>query len=390
LFYFFALILALNISANTGHIYVSGSLDLEEKKLDLSFIANTAEPHLIKSLTFVDAKNGAEKISLNLKLKPGSKQVVSIKLAQLGSTAGWRLTDVTQDSLLVIAPLRVQYPSVSKVLPLGWKRQHHKLVVPPGNYIIEKKLDLTDFNSVEFNDVTLFMGKDCSIEIKGDIKAHNFNIKPKDPAHNWSNFIVYAYGAQGNWKNVSVIGGKDNIARGLPHSCSFCIYGGTHNFEGLLITDSKAEDGLNIKEGIVTMINAQFKKNASDSFDCDWCSLQIKDSIFINSGGDGLDISGTKGEAKNLNINGMHDKGISIGENSHFTVSLSEINKSSIGIATKDSSQAVLLKNNFLQNKTDLAIYRKKHIWNSAQVRLEGNRFEARTIQKDSQAVIHE
>jgi hypothetical protein len=390
LFYFFALFLALNASANTGHIYVSGSLNMKEQKLDISFIANTAEPHLIKSLVFMDAKNGPEEIFLNLNLKPGSKQEVSLKLARLGPTTGWYLTDSTQDSLLVIAPLRVQYPSASKVLPLGWKRQHNKLVVPPGIYFVENNLDLTDFNSVEINDVTLLMGKDCSIEIKGNIKANNLNIKSNDPAHNWNNFIVYAYEAQGSWKNVSVIGGKDNISRGLPHSCSFCIYGGTHHFDRLLISDSKAEDGLNIKEGIVTMINAQFKKNASDSFDCDWCSLQINDSVFTDSGGDGLDISGTKGEAKTLNISGMHDKGISIGENSHFKVSLSEISKSSIGIATKDSSQSFLVKNNFFQNKTDLAVYRKKHLWNSARVVLEGNRFEARTIQKDSQAVIHE
>lgn len=376
--------------AQEGHVYISGALDRPHKKLDLRVIVNTLKNKKINELTFVDPEVGIQKIVINQELVKGRIYEFSFPLHKVGSKSGWILNPPPDQNLILVSPLTIHHPQALENMPTSWKVINGKLVIPSGTYHIERDLNLQEYGPLEIKDVTLLMGKDVSIEVKGNVNFRNLTIKPKDPKNNWSNFVVLSHGRKGVWENVTVMGGKDDTKRSLFHSCSLCIYGGSHEFNKLSVLNSEAEDGLNIKDAKVFIKDSLFKNSLSDSFDCDWCQLEIIDSVFESSKGDAIDVSGNSGSAKRLKITESNDKGISIGENSRFTVSDCLISKVQTGVAVKDTSEVVVERTTFTQNKMDLAVYKKKHIWKSGKLGLIKNIFDKKKTQLDSQAVIYE
>ncbi|SFB88880.1 hypothetical protein [Pseudoalteromonas denitrificans] len=139
------------------------------------------------------------------------------------------------------------------------------------------------------------------------------------------------------------------------------------------ISDNYSEDALN-------MINSQFKikdlkiTNAfSDGFDCDFCSGVIKQSDFhnigIRSGGDAIDVSGSKLLISNVYFQQIRDKAISAGENSFIDVKSISINTSNFGLVSKDASE-VYADDIEIENINHYALmtYSKKSIFGGAKL----------------------
>ena len=107
----------------------------------------------------------------------------------------------------------------------------------------------------------------------------------------------------------------------------------------LSISDSRflkaeGEDALNIVKSEFSIDNIIINKTFSDGLDFDFSSGSMKNSTFLNVGGDAVDVSGSIGKFSNILIKDIRDKGISAGEGSNVSIDSSNI----LGIASKEKT----------------------------------------------------
>jgi len=141
--------------------------------------------------------------------------------------------------------------------------------------------------------------------------------------------------------------------------------------EDIHISENQSEDGLNIINGDIE-INRMLITNAlSDAFDCDFCVGTVNDSEFrsigFRSGGDGIDVSGSKLTLNNVSFNGVRDKAISGGERSHLIVNTARFNNVNFGLVAKDDTK-IAATNITAENVKHHALmsYSKKPIFGGA------------------------
>ena len=138
------------------------------------------------------------------------------------------------------------------------------------------------------------------------------------------------------------------------------------SFEG-----SKAEDALNIVHSQFNIENSRFSNVSSDAFDSDFSDGAITSAHFRQVGGDGLDTSGSNVVVKNVTFTDITDKAVSAGENSRVSIERAQINRTGIGLASKDGSQLLVR----LVNVEDFGlyagmVYRKKSFYGNAEMRI--------------------
>lgn len=131
------------------------------------------------------------------------------------------------------------------------------------------------------------------------------------------------------------------------------------------------EDMLNIVNSTFEIVNTGFESTFADAFDSDFCSGTIRDSYFLDTGNDGLDVSGSTVTATSIDFRRIGDKAISGGENSKVTVDNINIYDTQIGIASKDMS-LVTGKDVTIENMVvGITLYQKKDEFGPANIRLD-------------------
>ncbi|OAB79776.1 right-handed parallel beta-helix repeat-containing protein [Cochleicola gelatinilyticus] len=120
-------------------------------------------------------------------------------------------------------------------------------------------------------------------------------------------------------------------------------------FEG-----NRCEDGLNVIRSKFSVTDCTFKNTFSDAFDGDFVEGSITNSLFINSGNDGIDVSGTTLYLENIRIENPSDKAISAGEDSQITGKNIQVTGGEIGIVSKDLSSVTF--ENVIIKDTHLAL----------------------------------
>ena len=138
-----------------------------------------------------------------------------------------------------------------------------------------------------------------------------------------------------NIKNISELDdGILNLTGGIN------FYNLNLDIKNLNISNSKAEDALNIVKSELEINELNIKDTKSDAFDCDFCNGSINNLIFKNIGGDGLDLSGSLLKAKIIKADNINDKVVSVGEKTNIKLDLKNVTESFVAVAVKDSSNA--------------------------------------------------
>ncbi len=138
-----------------------------------------------------------------------------------------------------------------------------------------------------------------------------------------------------------------------------------------LFDGSTAEDALNIVHSEFLIADSVFKKSRSDAFDSDFSDGVIMNTVFDESGGDGLDLSGSKVEARNLSFMRIKDKGISVGENSLLTAESITATKSGSAIVSKDGSRVRIDDLHVSESQGYAAMaYAKKSVYGPARLEI--------------------
>ena len=194
------------------------------------------------------------------------------------------------------------------------------------------------------------------------------------------------------WSGVTVFGDSTTQANSIKHlrinfagspklglwqpRGAFMFINSVVNINNLEISNNQSEDALNIINSKVDISQLTINNALSDGFDCDFCQGQIKSSHFneigFRSGGDGIDVSGSKLHIENVTFNGIRDKAISGGEGSTLTVKETYLNKVNFGIVAKDATKITASKIH-AKNITHMALmsYSKKRIFGPAQLLVE-------------------
>lgn len=139
-----------------------------------------------------------------------------------------------------------------------------------------------------------------------------------------------------------------------------------HNADGTItnsrIEDAQGDDGLNVKGGNVTVTDVLFTNNSSDGVDLDFVHPDtiFTDNIFADNKGDAIDLSWSTIVVANNTVATCADKGISVGEQSAPTIRKNVVRDCDLGIAVKDSSQALITENQLIDNRIAISLYQKK------------------------------
>lgn len=129
---------------------------------------------------------------------------------------------------------------------------------------------------------------------------------------------------------------------------------------GCQFIGNRSEDGLNIIRSHFVMNNSIFKNTFADAFDGDFVTGEMNNCSFIDCGNDGIDVSGSIVELNNIFMNGLFDKGISIGENSKATLNNIEIENTEIAVASKDMSEITIDQIAISRSRIGFLVFQKK------------------------------
>jgi len=131
---------------------------------------------------------------------------------------------------------------------------------------------------------------------------------------------------------------------------------------------NQCEDALNIIRSDFSVINSSFDNIYADAFDSDFSTGMVEDVIFTNIGNDAIDFSGSRILIQNTDIIGAEDKGISGGEDSKLEVRNCKIEKSNIGIASKDLSVVKVYDTKVTDCNYGLVLLKKKVEYGPAEI----------------------
>lgn len=204
------------------------------------------------------------------------------------------------------------------------------------------------------------------------IKSGNFISEGKE------NDKIYLLANNKYWKGIFVRNSKLSIIKNTKisdlnfyndYENSISLTGGisfyysTLNISDLVIDNVISEDAINLIHSKFDINKLYISNTKSDAVDSDFSEGTIKNSEFINIGGDAIDTSGTRAKLFNIQAKNIADKGLSIGEASNVFAENIRVSNSGIGVASKDGSFLKVNGAKFIKNKLDVAAYQKKNMY---------------------------
>tara|TARA_Y100000310_G_scaffold315782_1_gene366725 strand:+ start:151 stop:2274 length:2124 start_codon:yes stop_codon:yes gene_type:complete len=144
-----------------------------------------------------------------------------------------------------------------------------------------------------------------------------------------------------------------------------------------VIRNAHGDDGMNLKYTYVDINRVRFEGNSADGLDVDMAlSGVVENSLFLENGNDGIDISWSPIIIRNVESKNNGDKCISVGERSTPLIHDTILKGCEMGIAVKDDSHAKLERVRFEGNDIAIAGYIKKTFFAEPSVSVLDSTFE--------------
>ncbi|MEP2935978.1 MAG: right-handed parallel beta-helix repeat-containing protein [Gilvibacter sp.] len=237
------------------------------------------------------------------------------------------------------------------------------IVFKAGSYEVSKNIVVPKGKELRIEPgFKLNLTNNASLYAFTDVFAHGVKTKPIIITSDGTGGGVFiAYG-----KNKTLIDGCEfiNLSNPKMHgwelSGAVNIYDTEVSISNSLFAKNRCEDGLNIIRSDFTIDGSTFKDTQSDAFDGDFVNGSITNSSFVNSGNDGIDVSGSQISLDQIEIFNPSDKGISGGEASAITGKDIKISGGEIGIVSKDLSKVTLDDITIEDTRLGLSAFQKK------------------------------
>ena len=189
-----------------------------------------------------------------------------------------------------------------------------------------------------------------------------------------------SYFVGGKIKNVEINFNGSNkffnqqVANRLDYrTLTGCVTFYNLSFENVKISSnySNCEDAINIINSVGKIKIIKSKNSLFDGIDIDFSNIEVNEVNVKNSLNDCIDFSSGKYFLNKGTFENCGDKGISIGEKSFIKISEANILDSNIGIASKDSSKAIINKVSVNNSDICLSAYNKKQEFSGGYLKIE-------------------
>ncbi|PIP65748.1 hypothetical protein COW95_00140, partial [Candidatus Peregrinibacteria bacterium CG22_combo_CG10-13_8_21_14_all_49_11] len=210
--------------------------------------------------------------------------------------------------------------------------------------------------------------------------------------HPWGSFVVANAREKSEVQWAEFNGGGQMFLNDMFASGMLAFHNSPVTVRDSIFRNSHGDDALNIKYVPVDLVRLHFENSYADALDIDAApSGVLEDSTFIisdkglDSNGDGVDLSWSEIDVRNLRIEGFGDKCISVGEHSSLRIRDVELTGCHYGIAVKDASVVDVEGAIFMENDVAVGAYIKKPIFGPSTVTVRHSHFEGNREQQESQ-----
>ncbi len=148
--------------------------------------------------------------------------------------------------------------------------------------------------------------------------------------------------------------------RGWQLTGAVTFYESDVDIQHCIFENNHCEDGLNLIRSNFLLDNVTVRNTPSDGFDADFCEGIIRESNFVDTGNDGIDVSGSKVDVQSAQLLRNGDKGISVGENSEMKIKKALVDEAVIGVASKDLSFLLIQNIELKDCNQGFVAYQKK------------------------------
>jgi hypothetical protein len=196
-------------------------------------------------------------------------------------------------------------------------------------------------------------------------------------AAGWQGLVVLESKRPHLWENV-VVDGTTGVERDSWRlTAGVTLRESEIRMENSVFRHNRTEDALNLIRSRFELHGVSILDTVSDALDCDHGVGSITGGVIREVGGDGIDVSGSEVRVEGVEIAGVRDKAISVGEGSRLEARRVRISDVGTAVAGKDGSE-VVFEDSQVSNVRHVAImaYTKKNEYGPARV-------EARNITLD-------
>ena len=138
------------------------------------------------------------------------------------------------------------------------------------------------------------------------------------------------------------------------------FYESNVDIQNSIFRSNLCEDALNLIRCQFQLDRILIRDTPFDGLDVDFGQGKIKNSQFINTANDGVDLSGSFIQIENCLMDNCQDKGISVGEETVAYVHSATIKNSNIGVASKDLSRLTIQHISLENCQLGFTAYQKK------------------------------
>lgn len=182
----------------------------------------------------------------------------------------------------------------------------------------------------------------------------------------WGSFAIIDVNATSTIEYTQFDGGSEDYLFGNYVSGMVSIYHSPALIRYNIFSNSKSDDGLNVKYGYAEIFKNKFITNSADALDLDVTNSKVVGNEFLKNGNDGIDISSLRPYIAENVIRGSGDKCISVGENSQAVIFNNILDGCNFGFAAKDYSSPLVIHNTIINNNFGFGAYLKKQIFGGA------------------------
>jgi parallel beta-helix repeat protein len=278
--------------------------------------------------------------------------------------------------------------------PIAYSAQS-ALRLLPGEHVVYKTL-IIPRNTTLFIEAgtTLYFAEGASLVSYSPIIARGspsspIQFKALDSRKPWGVVaVVDTKETENVFQYVRAENGSEATVEGVTFTGMLSLYKAGGTIEHSEFRYAHGDDAVNVKGGGIKISDSLFYDNTLDGIDIDFPLPQtsVTKNAFLNNGGDCIDLSWSDIRISDNTLNGSKDKGISVGESSHPTITANTISRCDIGIAVKDSSHAGIENTSIVNSRIGLSLYQKKDIFGGGSAQLKNVVFKSNTqdIEKDT------
>jgi hypothetical protein len=300
-------------------------------------------------------------------------------------------TDIYFNEMKKLSFVEAQrYEQILKKNYFKYSKFDDDVIIHKGYYNLKNNLILPNTKNLKIEEGTkIVLHKDVNILVQGNFEAIGSSkdkiilssLNPRRKSDSFGSVIVlgdknksrvrleYFEVSGGNQANINGINSTGQIM--LSDVSDILIYKSK-------FTNSYSDDGINIKNSNVKILDSYFINNNFDQLDCDICDGEIINNYFgikniinknlQNEGGDGLDLSFSKMNIEGNIFEKNLDKGLSVGEKTDAIINNNIFLKNQTGVAIKDESNVCMEKNIFTDNVKNVDLYIKKKFYGSPKI----------------------